>query len=451
MKKTIFFVLLAIMASACSSDSGSGEPQGGDNDGETPVVPVAVDDEFTVTEDQETILSGLIDNDDVANNAKIGATPTTTDQEGTLVDNRDGTYTYEPPAGFTGTDTFTYSLCDLDNNCDTATVTLVVEDEGGPVAENDEIYAVEGVSLQITELTDNDDLTDDAHVTLLDMGNAQGTATLNSDGSVTYVPAEGFIGEDTFQYQICDDDPEPTCSTATVTVTVLEAITFNIPASYSDYYADLAVSVNQNLNFDVIRQLTVEKHTTILSYGQRHEYLYNADEDSDNPDNVILMYTGESRYWEEYTSGNNPYSPQTFNTEHIFPQSLLSSDDAVTDLHHLRCIDATVNANRSNYPYTDGSGEATVVGGSQWYPGDEWKGDVARMVLYLNIRYGEEYVKVGNLDLFLQWNIDDPVSDIEMQRNNVIEGAQGNRNPFVDNPYLVTLVFGGENAENTWE
>ena len=43
-----------------------------------------------------------------------------------------------------------------------------------------------------------------------------------------------------------------------------------------------------------------------------------------------------------------------------------------------------------------------------------------------------------------------PVSAFEIQRNNVIEGAQGNRNPFIDNPYLATLIWGGNPAENKW-
>ena len=92
-----------------------------------------------------------------------------------------------------------------------------------------------------------------------------------------------------------------------------------------------------------------------------------------------------------------------------------------------------------------------IINDNSWYPGDEWKGDVARAVLYLNIRYGEDYKEVGTLDLFLKWNREDPVSAFEKNRNNVIENAQGNRNPFIDNPYLVTLIWGGTPAENTWE
>jgi len=73
------------------------------------------------------------------------------------------------------------------------------------------------------------------------------------------------------------------------------------------------------------------------------------------------------------------------------------------------------------------------------------------MILYLNIRYQEAFNSVGTLELFLQWNVDDPVSPFEIQRNNVIVGAQGNRNPFIDNPYLATLIWGGTPAENRWE
>ena len=72
------------------------------------------------------------------------------------------------------------------------------------------------------------------------------------------------------------------------------------------------------------------------------------------------------------------------------------------------------------------------------------------MVMYLHIRYGETFSKVGNLELFLEWNAEDPVSAFEIQRNEVISAVQGNRNPFIDNPYLATLIWGGVSAENRW-
>lgn len=223
----------------------------------------------------------------------------------------------------------------------------------------------------------------------------------------------------------------------------------NVPDDLQGYYATLTLVEDGEQNYDALRKHTVDNHTTILSYGRRHNFLYIADADLTNPDNVTLMYTGESRYWEEYTSSSNDYEPQTFNTEHVYPQSLLRLSDPFTDLHHLRSVDSNVNSDRSNLPFVDGSGANKRIGDG-WYPGDEWKGDVARMILYLNLRYREKIEKVGTAELFLKWNAEDPVSAFEEQRNEVISAAQGNRNPFIDNPYLATLIWGGTPAENKW-
>ena len=449
MKNFIYFFLALIIVS-CSTEDGGGSPEK-----PTPPVsqekPVAVDDSVETTEDEELIVSTLLNNDTVVTGSRITSIDVETSNGGSITDNRNGSYTYIPKADFVGEDTFTYNLCDQDSNCSTATVTITVNDAGSPVATNDEVNTVTSVSLTITNLASNDDITDESKITSVDGSASSGSMVLNSNGSVTYTPAAGFKGEDTFTYTLCDDDEEATCSTATVTVTVLEPVAFNFPDEIKGYYADLAITTDGDLNYEFVSDHTIKNHTTILSYGQRHEFLYNADAELDNPDNVILMYTGESRYYEEYTSGTNSYSPQTFNTEHIFPQSLLNSENAVTDLHHLRSADADINSLRSNYPYVDGSGAYKLIGDNEWFPGDQWKGDVARMVLYLNVRYGEEFVKVGGLDLLLKWNKEDPVSDFEIQRNNVIYAAQGNRNIFIDNPYIATLIWGGASAENKWE
>ncbi len=535
-------VTLAILG--CSKDD-----EGGVQPPEKPAVaelPVAVDDELSTSENTSLKFSGLLDNDTVYEYARITSIDSETTKEGTVVDNRDGTYTYTPDQDFMGEDTFEYTMCDnaspmkcstakvtvtvtaasvmavedtyeteedkvlvitnhLDNDdvpentvvtsvdvdstigsvelqndgtikytpadsfagedsftytvcndhetpiCSTATITITVIDEGHPVAVNDEVFMSYGTtSLTITSLLKNDMVIDGAVITSTE-ARGTGSVVVNEEGNVTYTPVPGFTGNDTFTYTLCDDDtPEPSCSTATVTVSIIEAVSFNIPASLQDYYGDFFLTTDTDINFTQVSNLTINAHTTILSYGERHNYLYEADEDLNNPDYVILMYTGESRYWEEYWSDSNSYSPQTFNTEHIYPQSRLSSAEAVTDMHHLRVADSDINSLRLNYPFTEGSGDAKLINNNSWYPGDEWKGDVARMVLYLNIRYGETFNKVGNLDLFLKWNAEDPVSEFEIQRNNVIEVAQGNRNIFIDNPYIATLIWGRDPAENKW-
>jgi len=451
MKKFFLLFILSLIFINCSSSGGDDSPPPNPSpvdDGK----PIAVNDNVDAIEDTDFVLEGLLLNDTVVDNARIDSFDESTTNGGTIVDNRNGTYTYTPPAGFVGDDTFNYSLCDDDDpvNCSTATVTISVADQGTPIATDDSVNAVEDTLIIITTLLDNDTVIDDAVLTAIDDATTSGAVTLNGDGSITYTPQGGFLGDDTFTYTLCDDDsPENSCSTATVTVTIVPEIAFNIPAELQDYYDGVGFSEVSNLMFSELESVTVAMHTTILSYGQRHEYLYNADEDESNTDNVILMYSGESRYWEEYTSGTNSYSPQTFNTEHVYPQSKLNSSDAVTDLHHLRSCDANVNETRSNYPFISGNG-SQGLNGENWYPGDDWRGDVARMILYLNVRYGETFDPVGGLDLFLEWNAADPVSSFEIQRNNIIYAAQGNRNPFIDNPYLATLIWGGNSAENLW-
>lgn len=215
------------------------------------------------------------------------------------------------------------------------------------------------------------------------------------------------------------------------------------------YYNDVDFTINGNDLKDELAVKIISTHTTILSYTDRHNYLYNADEDLSNTENVILIYNGESRDEREYLSSLNLYNPQTFNTEHVYPESLLENNPPKGDLHHLRVCDIGINSSRSNFPFASGSGSYGLVSGG-WYPGDEWKGDVARMIMYLHLRYNEPFEDVGSLSLFLQWNTEDPVTAFEDQRNNVIFNAQGNRNPFIDNPFIATKIWGGSPAEDRW-
>ena len=96
-----------------------------------------------------------------------------------------------------------------------------------------------------------------------------------------------------------------------------------------------------------------------------------------------------------------------------------------------------------------------------WYPGDEWRGDVARIIMYLryptqclpnNIGVGANtYAPSADIpNVFLDWNAIDPPSTHEMNRNNAIQNAQGNRNPFIDNPYLATLIWNGPTTTDSW-
>ena len=414
--------------------------------------PVAADDSYNMQEGKSYTIINHLDNDVVVDNASV--TEVNSDSGNATVSlEADGSILYTPNTAFSGQDTFTYTLCDDDEtpNCSTATVTVTVNDEGSPSAENDLVVIELGTSEEIiSKHIDNDDLTDDATVTSIDDAGSNASISLNNDGTITYIPQTGFLGEDTFTYTICDDDPEATCSTATITVNVVEAVKFNIPDNLKDYYSDASFTVDPDLLYAELSGFTTSQHINRLEYSDRHDYLYDADADLDDPSMVVLMYSGETRPDDEYQLGDLSEG-ETYNTEHIYPQSLLNNEEAENDMHHMRVADTDINSERLNYPFTDGSGTYKLVDDSKWYPGDDWRGDVARMVMYVNLRYGDSFSEVGSLELFLEWNIEDPVSEFEMQRNNVIEAAQGNRNPFIDNPYLATLIWGGDDAENRWE
>jgi len=258
----------------------------------------------------------------------------------------------------------------------------------------------------------------------------------------------------------------------------------SIPAQIPSYYS----GVDLELTGEPLKNELSDKissNVTFLTYTAASYNTWDALQDGDeNPTktNEVLFIYG----WENGNDGDlsndrsrnkNEYggSPGDWNREHVFARSLatppLTVDDPGpgTDILNLRACDMQTNQSRSNFSFTDGSGNASQLG-SAWYPGDEWKGDVARIILYMYLRYDGNGSSVSqtvclpsstgtgpaastdpNLPLiFLQWNAEDPVSEVEIAKNNIAEIHQGNRNPFVDNPVLATLIWGGPEAEDTW-
>lgn len=155
--------------------------------------------------------------------------------------------------------------------------------------------------------------------------------------------------------------------------------------------------------------------------------------------------------------------------EHVFPRSLgtpnLGFEFVGADAHHLRSIDSQRNNSRSNRIFEEGSGidMSYITTAGNWYPGNQWKGDIARMIMYMYVRYTTQClptnVGVGSTsyspladmpNVFLDWNQQDPVSQYEINRNNILNTLQGNRNPFIDNPYLATIIWNGPQATDTW-
>ena len=248
-------------------------------------------------------------------------------------------------------------------------------------------------------------------------------------------------------------------------------VTF-IALAQEPYYNNVDITAEGIALKEKLATKTISSHTNLLVYTPGvWEALKVTDLNPENSSEVLLIYgystsgtTARSRNKNENGGGQGDW-----NREHTYPKSLgnpaLGSSGPGADSHHLRPSDVDYNSQRGNLKFVDGSGNSGSSSGG-WYPGDEWKGDAARMVMYMYLRYGDRckpnVVGVGNstsiqddmIDLFLKWNVEDPVSDFERQRNTYHDSqqtyAQGNRNPFIDNAYLATRIWGGTPAEDSW-
>ncbi len=250
------------------------------------------------------------------------------------------------------------------------------------------------------------------------------------------------------------------------------------------YYNDVNLTLSGIPLKDALATKIIATHTNLLSYSEAREALKIIDLNPGQTTNVLLLYGFSNGLCPNDSSTDSDHKRRNkdsfgggqsceWNREHTYPKALgdpdLGTSGPGSDAHHLRAADVGRNGNRDSKLFAAGSGNSGTVG-SNWYPGDEWKGDVARMMMYMYLRYGSQCypnnVGIGSavandsnmIDLFLQWNAEDPVSQIEINRNNYLEltpnqgnqYGQGNRNPFIDNPYLATRIWGGTEAEDIW-
>lgn len=240
------------------------------------------------------------------------------------------------------------------------------------------------------------------------------------------------------------------------------------------YYNSIDFTQTGNGLKTQLSTLITTTHTNELIYTPEvWDALKQSDLDPGNSNNVFLIYgynDSDANNDNDRTRGKNLSCHSSscdglWVREHVFPRSLgtpnLEFEGPGSDAHHLRAIDYDMNNDRGNSPFADGSGNASVLSGGYFYPGDEWKGDIARMMMYMYLRYPTQCqaVIVGSgsatyssdmPNIFLEWNQEDPVSQYEMNRNTVLQNMQGNRNPFIDNPYLASRIWNGPAAEDKW-
>ena len=245
-----------------------------------------------------------------------------------------------------------------------------------------------------------------------------------------------------------------------ITVVSADSSTVNLSVTIAafnndayDYYND-KLSEESNV-FEELRTLITNTHKKKISYNEARSHFVKSDADPNKPGNIILFYSrvSVSGTWD---------GGKTYDREHVWPQSTGWSKDetAGADLHHIRPTIPRANSTRNNraYAYCPTGKQlnitfegATILAGlyttTHFEPIDQVKGDVARIIMYLLLRYedaGTQKKLTGvaqSIELLLEWNELDPVDQLELNRNNYIESLQGNRNPFIDNADLADLIW----------
>ncbi|WP_394939512.1 endonuclease [Psychromicrobium sp. YIM B11713] len=201
---------------------------------------------------------------------------------------------------------------------------------------------------------------------------------------------------------------------------------------------------------------------TKINYDTVWNALQDTDQDPANSNNVIDLYTGKSLPKSQHGGGVDDW-----NREHVFAKShgdFGTTTGPGTDVHHLRPTDVTVNSARGNKDFDNGGQPVAEAPGNftdadSWEPRNAVKGDIARMLMYMAIRYegGDDFANLelnestnngtspymGKLSVLLKWSAQDPPDAFEKKRNDVIFTKwQKNRNPFIDHPEWATAIWG---------
>ncbi|NNF86199.1 MAG: tandem-95 repeat protein, partial [Winogradskyella sp.] len=194
--------------------------------------PIANADTAGTEKDTPVTGNVLVNDYDPDGDTIVVTTTTVTTTEGVVVtiDPNTGEYVYTPPPGFTGDDSFEYTICDDGDPelCDTAVVVITVSSNIGNVTiANDDAYNENncgGIAGSVLD-NDSDPEGDDQTVNttpVVDVAN--GTLVLNADGTFSYIPNEGFTGTDSFVYSVCDNGTPQACDQATVYITIIDSV-----------------------------------------------------------------------------------------------------------------------------------------------------------------------------------------------------------------------------------
>jgi endonuclease I len=332
--------------------------------------------------------------------------------------------------------------------------------------------------------------------TLYSAGQAFGTGSVVSYSTSTTFAATGLTVATSYYLFVfavndaCTGEPFYSSASLDGTINTTNNPT-GIPAGYYDAAAGLSCAALKTALSGII----TTGHTQ-NNYGSLDDVQFLTTDDRLNDAGtatvVYDMYSDNPLGVDPYTYTFSQFNVGSgtdgegngWNKEHSFPNSWFSATSSTNnfpgaDLNHLFPTDMDVNSLRGNYPYgVVASASTTTLNGSKLgtsaisFPGysgpvfepiDAYKGDLARATLYMVTRYQAEQpswealqptgdvvmdgttwpsVEPAYLQMLISWHNADPVSAKEIERNNEVFGYQHNRNPFIDHPEFVGMIWG---------
>lgn len=215
------------------------------------------------------------------------------------------------------------------------------------------------------------------------------------------------------------------------------------------YYEGLRGKWGPELD-NALKSLLKDTHSKTTSYDSLKGHYAISDL---GPSGKIMTFYAHAEFLVEWDGSQ-------IDREHVWPKSLgwFTESGAGSDLHHIRPSIKSINSSRGNKPFGDiNEASANKVqynnylggysDGTYFEPLDHSKGDVARILMYMTHRYSEEVKSyplttvAQSMDMLVRWHELDPVDDYEMRRNNYTASIQGNRNPFIDHPEFVDMIY----------
>ncbi len=242
------------------------------------------------------------------------------------------------------------------------------------------------------------------------------------------------------------------------------------------YYASIDGMTFGTTLLNSVRSLITTTHKRETTYNELRDVFKKTDADPNKSGSIIWFYSGTSTSF----SGTFGSSANTTNREHVWPKdngkAFPAESKAGSDAHHLRPTEALLNNVRNNKSFGEvaqTSGNIAKQGNSTsyatgdylsyttttyFYPGKGFRGQTARILFYVQARWGSEYnlkfvlgagnsKTIGDIETLMKWHLQEPVSDLEKVRNEEVFKIQGNRNPFIDMPQYACSIYANDGQD----